>query len=434
MKNSNLSTKDVKFEKAKAVTQINFENFLAPCKSHDFIFLISGAQPEAVDDDDMENEDEVYSEWNIRKCSAATLDCLSFRFGNEILDVVIPILKETLIDQDWLTKESAILALGTIAEGCIEGITKYLSDLIRYLISCLSDPKALVRSITCWTLSRYTQWIISDLSTENPEMFQQLIDQLLQRVLDPNKRVQEAACSAFATLEEESTSELLPYLNNILETLVIAFTRYQHKNLLILYDAIGTLADSIGDQLNQPNYINLLMPPLINKWNLLQDDDRDLLPLLECLSSVASALQGGFLPYCAPVYTRCVCLIEQTLNQSIANNQHPEQFDAPDKDCMVASLDLLSALTESLDSHLEELVAESNMMPLLYSCMQDQSLEVRQSSFALLGDLSRACFPLVHHYVGEFLPILALNFNPEYMSVCNNAIWAVGQISIKLGK
>jgi hypothetical protein len=45
--------------------------------------------------------------------------------------------------------------------------------------------------------------------------------------LDPNKRVQEAACSAFATLEEEATTELVPYLGFILETLVFAFSKYQ---------------------------------------------------------------------------------------------------------------------------------------------------------------------------------------------------------------
>jgi len=37
---------------------------------------------------------------------------------------------------------------------------------------------------------------------------------------------------------------------------------------------------------------------------------------LQCLSSVATALQSGFLPYCEPVFKRCVSLIEQTLMQS----------------------------------------------------------------------------------------------------------------------
>ena len=45
---------------------------------------------------------------------------------------------------------------------------------------------------------------------------------------------------------------------------------YIIKNLLILYDAIGTLADSVGHHLNKPDYINLLMPPLIQKWNVLK--------------------------------------------------------------------------------------------------------------------------------------------------------------------
>lgn len=44
----------------------------------------------------------------------------------------------------------------------------------------------------------------------------------------------------------------MPYLSFILDTLVFAFGKYQHKNLLILYDAIGTLADSVGHHLNQP--------------------------------------------------------------------------------------------------------------------------------------------------------------------------------------
>lgn len=108
-----------------------------------------------------------------------------------------------------------------------------------------------------------------------------LMTELLKRILDSNKRVQEAACSAFATLEEEACTELVPYLGFILETLVFAFSKYQHKNLLILYDAIGTLADSVGHHLNKPAFINMLMPPLIQKWNILKDEDKDLFPLLE---------------------------------------------------------------------------------------------------------------------------------------------------------
>lgn len=94
------------------------------------------------------------------KCSAAALDVLANVFREEILPILLPILKETLFHTDWEIKESGILVLGAIAEGCMNGMVPHLPELIPYLISCLSDKKALVRSITCWTLSRYAHWVV----------------------------------------------------------------------------------------------------------------------------------------------------------------------------------------------------------------------------------------------------------------------------------
>ena len=56
---------------------------------------------------------------------------------------------------------------------------------------------------------------------------QKLLEEILKRILDKNKRVQEAACSAFCTLEEQGSDFLLPYLKFILETLVYAYSMYQ---------------------------------------------------------------------------------------------------------------------------------------------------------------------------------------------------------------
>ncbi|NXG12433.1 TNPO1 protein, partial [Sakesphorus luctuosus] len=352
------------------------------------------------DDDDELDDDDTISDWNLRKCSAAALDVLANVFRDELLPHILPLLKELLFHPEWVVKESGILVLGAIAEGCMQGMIPYLPELIPHLIQCLSDKKALVRSITCWTLSRYAHWVVS----QPPDTYlKPLMTELLKRILDSNKRVQEAACSAFATLEEEACTELVPYLAYILDTLVFAFSKYQHKNLLILYDAIGTLADSVGHHLNKPEYIQMLMPPLIQKWNMLKDEDKDLFPLLECLSSVATALQSGFLPYCEPVYQRCVNLVQKTLAQAMLHNAQPDQYEAPDKDFMIVALDLLSGLAEGLGGNIEQLVARSNILTLMYQCMQDKMPEVRQSSFALLGDLTKACFQHVKPCIGMFL-------------------------------
>lgn len=73
----------------------------------------------------------------------------------------------------------------------MQGMIPYLPELIPHLVQCLSDKKALVRSITCWTLSRYAHWVVS----QPPDIYlKPLMTELLKCILDSNKRVQEAAC------------------------------------------------------------------------------------------------------------------------------------------------------------------------------------------------------------------------------------------------
>jgi hypothetical protein len=141
-------------------------------------------------------------------------------------------------------------------------------QIVAFLIPLLDDKFPLIRSITCWTLSRYSKFIVQVIrhsyywyypcsyhsrlpwmfhlfiwrfrdvrerwfmhrqllhecywgsfayiipnelfflsvqSLGHPngrEQFDKILMGLLRRILDTNKRVQEAACSSFATLEE----------------------------------------------------------------------------------------------------------------------------------------------------------------------------------------------------------------------------------------
>jgi hypothetical protein len=80
----------------------------------------------------------------------------------------------------------------------------FILQIVAFLVPLLEDKRSLVRSITCWTLSRYSKWIVQAIAqvTEGQVQFDTVLTVLLRRILDSNKRVQEAACSAFATLEE----------------------------------------------------------------------------------------------------------------------------------------------------------------------------------------------------------------------------------------
>ena len=70
----------------------------------------------------------------------------------------------------------------------ILGMVQHLPELIPYLINCLSDKKALVRSITCWTLSRYSHWVVTQVG-ENPKhlvaiIFSSLVGRSLSNYVD----------------------------------------------------------------------------------------------------------------------------------------------------------------------------------------------------------------------------------------------------------
>lgn len=69
------------------------------------------------DADDDEDDDDFAGEWNIRKCSAAALDVMAVTFGDDMLQILLPMLRDKLFSEDWLQRESGILALGAIAEG-----------------------------------------------------------------------------------------------------------------------------------------------------------------------------------------------------------------------------------------------------------------------------------------------------------------------------
>ncbi|OMO54088.1 Armadillo-like helical [Corchorus capsularis] len=162
--------------------------------------LVDAEEDESVPDRDQ--DDDSLNVWNLRKCSAAGLDVVSTVYGDEILPTLMPLVQAKLStsdDDSWKEREAAVLALGAIAEGCISGLYPHLPEIVEFQLPILDDKFPLLRSISCWTLSRFSKFIV------------------------------------------------------------------------------------------QPKYLQILMPPLIAKWQQLSDADKDLFPLLECFTSIAQS-------------------------------------------------------------------------------------------------------------------------------------------------
>ncbi|KAI9304113.1 importin beta-2 [Cunninghamella echinulata] len=387
------------------------------------------------DEDDSDDDDELYLEWNLRKSSGSTLETLATSYSKQVCDDLLPYLDGILFQHDWKIRESGIFALGIIAKGTFDHMKIYLPQLLPYLQENMKHNMPLIRSITCWTISRYSDWLIEQCQFQEGKQnyFEPVLCELLERILDQSKHVQFHACSALAVLQEDAKTILIPYLNPILKNLSQAFVIYKRKNLDSLYDVLGTLADSIGSALNQQQFFTLIMPPLIEKWNQLSDIDTDLFPLFQCLSSVTAALGNSFTSYSEPVFSRCIRIISSTL---YGYHYAQEQSNLPNIDFAIAGLDLLSGMIQGMGSDIAPLISSysnPSIFDILEISLKESNLDILQSSCALCGDLSIACFDKLEPYLDNLMPLLIQQSElkgSESIPICSNAIWAIGEISI----
>lgn len=397
------------------------------------------------EDDDWDEDEDPEDAWSLRKCSAAALDVFAVHFHERVFNVILPYLRENLSHTLWPKREAAVLALGAIAEGCLPVVAPHLPELVPYLISLLSDDEPVVRQITCWCLSRYSEWAAQLPDPENTQKyFEPMMDGLLKRMLDKNKKVQEAGASSFASLEEKAGAKLTPYVEPILRQFVLCFQRYKDKNMYILYDCLQTLADSVGSAMATPDLINLLMPVLINRWNKIDDQSREMFPLLGCLSYIAMAYGANFAQFADPIFDRCMKLIYTCLQDHVAYTTG-KAVDKPDKDFVVSALDLLSAVIQAIDtSKSTQLVL--NTQPQFYDilafCMEDPSEDVRQSAYALLGDCAIMLFGTLSSHLPKLMPVLIRQLDLNAIrdedsdlafNVVINVCWSAGEIAARAG-
>lgn len=401
------------------------------------------SEGEIAESDEDNGDGDPEDSWNLRKCSAAALDVLATVYHRPVFEIILPYLKANLTHQEWPKREAAVLALGAVADGCMEVVEPHLPELIPFLITRLNDEEPIVRQITCWCLGRYSGWGARlQSAAEKSQFFEPMMEGLLKRMLDQTKRVQEAAASAFASLEEKAGPVLTPYLEPILRQFAQCFSQYKDRNMFILYDCVQMLAAAVAHELTKPNLQQLLMPALIERWNQINDQSREMITLLECLGYVAAAYGDQFSQFAPIMFARCVKIIYENLQAYIAAVNNPA-LDQPNKEFLGTSLDLLSAIIQAIDPEKSQQIVSSCQPPffdLLAFCMEDSDSGVRQSSYALLGDCAINIYPSLQSYLPRLVALMIKQLDLDMIKdedsengfdVLNNACWACGELGEK---
>ncbi|KAM3223678.1 hypothetical protein ACQJBY_057188 [Aegilops geniculata] len=384
---------------------------------------------ENADDDD----DDAVNAWNLRKYSTEGLDRLSKVLRDDILPILMPLIKDKIAQTDddgWKDREVAVLCINTIAEGCMTGLYSHTPQIFHMLIRLLDDKFPLVRRITCQTISRYSKFIVQSCDREQVA---KITMGLLRRTLDTNRKVQEAARSAFLTIGKDAAES--NGMEIILEQLILELGKHQARDLWLISEALCSLIDVVGAKVNKAEHLHIFVPLLIEKWQQLQKSNKDILPLLECFTSIAQAAGSGFFQFAKPVFQNCLDLIKFW---QLANADCAAPHASDDEDFIVYSLDLLLVLAEALGADTESLVGQSDLIDLIMRCCKDEVAGIRQSALALLGGISMVCHTHVLPRLEEFLEVAAEQLIMQSVkaapSVANNACWIIGELAMKFGQ
>ena len=293
-----------------------------------------------------------------------------------------------------------------------------------------------------------------------------LLITVVNRCLDHNKRVQRSASGAFATIlatcaYRECGHLVVPFRRPIASMFAAALRTYQAKNVHTAWDALKCFCEACGRDISEQECVAVFMPAVVERWNSVADDDNALFPILETLGAVVLALGPNFQLFAQPVYERCTKIMEDTLVATMAC-QYADEEEEPEKDFLVAALDLISAMCDErgLGGSVGALIGSptrppssaggkpepSRFVEMIVACLKDSDFEVRQSGLAVIGDLAaHGCVAHLAPALGDILRALLQTMDStmrddkdeegcveeSMVDSCNNAVWALGEISLR---
>jgi transportin-1 len=374
--------------------------------------------------------------WTLRKCCSKVLDKLSTIFPEIVIDVLQPYLENSMQSPEWIIKERSILVLGAIGVGCYDILKPNLNNLIDYLIKELNHQNKLVKAIACWTISRFTQFLLIDnLSENSDELLKSYLSELLKTMLDKESIVQEAACTAFITAITTKPEKLSPFFFDIIKIITMALEFYKGNSLLTLYDTISILTENYVEQFSNFETIQGLLLLILKKWYGLMNVSSN-----ELINNQAN--MAIFDVTCSIIKvsgTLMSVYFEDLINSSI--NLISKNYN--DKEITSKCLEIISSLCQGLKEKVRESNHKYKIVDIIFQLLEsyNQDSFLKQFLLPLIGDICLVDAKLLQNNIDYFIKILIRDMNlPEsskngklemdVVSLCNNACWTIGLISL----
>jgi len=378
----------------------------------------------------------------VRRACARALDNLSVLYRNQLLDILLPLLETRMNHEQWLIRESAILALGAVGSGCREDIDQYLDVIMPFLCKRIDDDQYLIRCIACWALSRFCNWFLRQ--KDDQTILLPLLTKLLEQlVLDKSKRVQQSAISAVAALLEQGQARMIPYIPDITRQLNECLKKYKLKNLPFLFDCLMVLPGYFHETIQQEfQLFQELIDTAVRRMMCLDDDQPAVFGVLEFLSNTSGYLGQHFHRWAPMIWERCMKMAKNYLSATQIAEQHKsnnQDYDFPRIEIFTISVDMLSAIIEAVDGDVEKYLNVDDIFSIIEGGLTLGIPACRRVIFGLLSVLvdpstdarstssSKTTLEMLQPHMKNLIPLGIKNLTPHNEQLFVNASYFLGQ-------
>ncbi|CAG8501128.1 9352_t:CDS:10 [Paraglomus occultum] len=332
-----------------------------------------------------ENADE--DDWNVAMAAGTCLALLAQCVEDAIVVPVVSFVDSRIRDEDWRSREAAVMAFGSILEGPDQ---KMLSNLVNQalpvLIEMMKDSSPQVKDTTAWTLGRVSELLIECIK---PEVHLHPLITALVYGLKDSPRIVSNCCWA----------------------------------LMSLSDQLGN-RDVVPPTYPLSGYFEGIINALLTTSDRSSNESNSRTSAYECISSFVA---GAALDCFPSIHKLTVTILErlelsiQQQNQVVGNDDRLALAEFQSNICSSIIRKLRSEITPFADRIMTNLLAMFSHSNKTATTMEDGFLAVGALTTALEGDFIR--------YLQAFAQFLYLGLqNHEEHQLCAISVGLIGDI------
>ena len=402
--------------------------------------------------------------WTVRRCAVYVLERLSKLFGGQVFYFLKGQLDSVLGGSgsggsggggdgrttDWLEKECMVLILGAIAEHSHKQLAPDAASLVEFLFAFLAHEEPLLRATTLWTLSRFVDFLEwsggaaggAGVGEEGP--LERLLEVSVRAMLDAHLFVQAAACKCVSTIIEFGIVASA-HAESILARLSVALGRERNRSLLALLDILSQVCNSKTFELKLSWNMKEIKDQILKLWSATEPEQCTYPAFVECVESLIFRVPRLLEEHVPLILAKSM----RSVQRECARHTHGlaagrDRDRDRDRSLIFLNFDCLSALAVTYGRLFEEHALAANLAQLLREILHTREPQLLQFLFALIGDLSQHAPAVVEPHFEAFVDTICEHISltaltatdplQTHFSLCNNACWSVGQLSLSFPK